>query len=96
MEKIKSACIKYRLISDPDTDRFVTGYSHGSCIDWFSAADIYPPSRINEYEVAGFMTTEGRFVDRIEAYKIAEAAGQLIKPNSLGSLHSYEVKYSDI
>lgn len=77
MERIKSACIKYQLKSDPGTDRYVEGSSHADCISWFSAADLYIRERIPEKEVQGFMTTEGRFIDRIEAYRIAEEAGQL-------------------
>lgn len=77
MERIKSACIKYQLKSDQGTDRYVEGASHADCISWFSAADLYIRDRVPEKEVQGFMTTEGRFIDRIEAYRIANEAGQL-------------------
>lgn len=40
----------------------------------------------------GFITTDGRFVDRHEAYEIAECAGQLIpKPHQPGRLFSEDV-----
>lgn len=77
MERIKSACIKFQLKSDPGVDRYIEGASHADCISWFSAADIYMRDRIPEEEAQGFMTTEGRFVDRSEAYMIAKEAGQL-------------------
>lgn len=33
----------------------------------------------------GFMTSEGRFVDRVEARRIAEAAGQLLRSKLPGN-----------
>lgn len=77
MEKISCACIKFRLKSDPLTDRYIEGNSHADCISWFSFADIPARDRSTDEEVQGFMTTSGRFVDRSEAYEIAKAAGQL-------------------
>ena len=95
MEKIKSACIKYRLVSDPEKDRFITAHDHSYCRDWFSCAEIYENKRILEHETEGFMTTTGRFVDRNETYQIAKTAGQLRVTNTFESLRSYEVNYSN-
>lgn len=41
----------------------------------------------------GFMTSAGRFVDRREAYKIADAAGQIIRHSSSipGTLYSEDL-----
>lgn len=42
--------------------------------------------------VQGFVTSEGRFVDRHEAYEIAERARQLIpRPHVVGKLFSEDV-----
>ena len=91
MEKIKSAAIKYRLASEPNDDKIVYGYDHTYCNSWFMLAEIYPDQRISEVE--GFLTTYDRFVDRHEAYTIAENAGQLKVPNLSNILKSYNVNY---
>lgn len=75
--KIKAAAIRYRLKSDPETDKVVWGYNHSYCYDWLSAADIYSFMRIPEHEEEGFLTDTGEFVDRYRAYEIAKEAGQL-------------------
>ena len=80
--KIKAAAIRYRLVSEPDTDRVVWGYSHTYCRDWFMCAEIYPNMRLPEYEEEGFLTDSGEFVDRMRAYEIAKEAGQLLCENA--------------
>lgn len=92
MEKIKSAAINYRLVSDPNTDKIVYGHDHTYCRSWFILAEIYPDQRISEVE--GFLTTTGRFVDRHEAYDIAKNAGQLKISDPYNILKSYNVDYA--
>ena len=93
MEKIKSAAIKYQLRSNPGEDLFVTGPNHGYCISCFSAMDLLVTQRIPESEVQGFITSEGRFVDRSEAYQIAKESGQLIRECDRKQLDSYNVNF---
>ena len=94
MERIKSAAIKYRLVNDPESDKIVEAFDHTYCRSWFMHAEIYPNQRILEVEEEGFVTDSGRFVNRIDAYNIAEAAGQLISTDMNRVLHSYQVEYS--
>ena len=93
MGKIRNAAIKYRLIEEPETDKIVEAFDHTYCRDWFMAAEIYPTKRVLDVEEEGFITDTGRFVNRHEAYEIAEAAGQLISTDMYRVLHSYQVKY---
>lgn len=76
MEKIKAAAIKYKRLDNGKED-VVYGSSHASCISCFSIMDLYENMRDMNFEQQGFLTTEGRFVSRKEAYDIAEKAGQL-------------------
>ena len=63
---IVKAAIKYK-------DKIYTGFDHGECF-------IQMPSghKGSEDVEQGFITDDGRFVDRKEAMKIARNAGQLI------------------
>lgn len=72
------------------TEGFVIcGRRHHNCIAIF--AQLYKFFENNGYdeesmiihktEIQGFITTENRFVDRKEAYKIAYNANQIIGPN---------------
>lgn len=92
MEMIRSACIKYRVRENPYQDLFVEGPNHSACLDWFGCVGLY--HRVENAEEQGFMTTEGRFVDRRTAYKIAWRAGQLISENGDRILQSYNVRYA--
>lgn len=74
--KIAAAAIRYRLKTDPNTERYVQGANHAQCIEFFSFAEIYQRDRVDGDE-SGFMTDAGDFVDRRTAYEIAEKAGQL-------------------
>ena len=76
MEKIKSAAIKYRKNGSKEFE-YATGYSHSACIDYFSCIGLRSIDRDMGVEVQGFMTTEDRFVNRVEALKIAINANQL-------------------
>lgn len=53
--------------------------------------------RINVTETLGFMTSTGRFVDRVEARKVAEAAGQILaeKRNGIPFKRIHNELYSE-
>lgn len=91
--RIVAAAIKYRLKSDPTTERYVQGPNHAYCIEWFSCADIPQRDRVDGDE-QGFMTDAGDFVDRRAAYDIAEKAGQLRSPRADRTLYSEFVDYT--
>ena len=62
----------------------------------FRHHDIVLEARLNPLafvgSVQGFVTTEGRFVDRIEAYGITKAAGQLFRETETpGMLYSEDL-----
>ena len=85
MEKILTSCVKYKRKSDPSKDWFAVAPDHAGCYDVLSFLEIY--DRYNEVE--GFQTTEGRFVDRHEAYIIAKNARQLVREDPSEILKSY-------
>lgn len=64
MTKIKCAAIYHLGV-------VVTGKHHGECMRKL------PKDRIKSYDVQGFLTSNGDFVDRVEGFGIAYAAGQL-------------------
>lgn len=78
VEKIKSAAIKYRKNGDTEF-KYATGMSHSQCINYFSCIELRSNMRDMDAEVQGFMTSEDRFVDRVEALAIAKKAGQVSK-----------------
>jgi hypothetical protein len=88
MEAIKSAAIKIK------TGEIFLGSSHLFAVvelertypDWVSLG-LKPES--------GFMTTSGRFVDRIEAERIAEAASQIDPKRRLERKSNVEVKLEE-
>lgn len=90
--KIVAAAIRYRLKSDPHTERYVQGNNHAQCIEQFSLAGIYQRDRIPSDE-SGFMTDAGDFVDRTTAYEIAERQGQLKSVREDRVLYSEFVNY---
>lgn len=89
MEKILTACIRYKRKSNPNKYWYAVGPSHDSCYAVFSCLEIY--DRYDEVE--GFQTAEGIFVDRHEAYRIAKNAGQLIREDPNEILKSYNINY---
>lgn len=88
MEKILTPCVKYKRKSDPNKDWFAVAPDHAGCYNVLSFLEIY--DRYDEVE--GFQTTEGRFVDRREAYQLAKNAGQLINEDPNKVLKSYNIK----
>ena len=89
MDKIANACIRYKRKSDPDKYWYSVHPNHSGCYHIFSMLEIY--DRYDEKE--GFVTEDGRFVDRHEAYLIAKNAGQLINEDPNEILKSYNVRY---
>ena len=89
MERIASACIRYKRKSDPDKYWYAVHTNHANCYHISSFLEIY--DRYDEAE--GFQTEDGRFVDRREAYQIAKNAGQLINEDPSEILKSYNVRY---
>ena len=81
-EKIAWAAIRY-----PDGE-IVENINHDSCVDTaVGSGRMYN----DEYET-GFLTTEGRFVDRRKAFDIAKASDSLRDPTQEPHrLLSYEV-----
>lgn len=65
------------------------GLRHADCMvivrAWWDALDPAAAARVTAASnrghrgVQGFLTTSGRFVDRMEAYKIANAQGQIVR-----------------
>lgn len=93
MERIKCAAIRWCYANESSADSIVTGANHAQCIEWFGMADIYRNQRNLDVEEQGFLTTADRFVDRKEAYMIAEAAGQLNSTRSDRILYSEYCNY---
>ncbi len=91
--KIKSAAIQYQLKAEPGIAHIVTGYFHSYCLEALSCMDLYPNLRIAECEKEGYITDTGDFINRKEAYLIAEKAGQIKNKNEAGILYSYNVNY---
>lgn len=93
MEKIRCAAIRWCYADESSADSVVTGANHAQCIAWFGLSDIYRNQRNLDLEEQGFLTTTDRFVDRKEAYMIAEAAGQLNSTRSDRILYSEYCNY---
>lgn len=61
----------------------VCGLRHCNCIAILS--EMFPDRRYIKNHVQGFLTSKNRFVDRIEGWKIALAAGQVLPEDLIGS-----------
>lgn len=84
-EYILCAAIKIDVDNEPIV---ISGYRHGDCFNIIHK--LYPNKYINQDE-QGFLTSSGRFVDRIEAKKIAKQADQLIRDSAFSSLISEDI-----
>lgn len=72
MENIRCAAIMYN-------DIIICGYRHGNCYE--TLKKLLPHLSEDELptrEQQGFLTSENRYVDRKEAWKIAKANDQII------------------
>ena len=76
MEKIRAAAIKYKK-KEEDRIRYVGGGCYADCLRAFFYMELYCTMRDMSAEKSGFLTTEGRFVDQVEAKQIAVNAGQI-------------------
>ena len=92
---LKSPAIQFRL--PPENDyHIIKEYSHQACYDYIREAyEIYAQIFPDTYDVTeGYILTNGSFVDRITAMKIAEDTG-VLKPMYYGMqcLESYMIKH---
>ena len=75
VEKIDSAAILYH-------GEIFQGANHGEALD--KVIEKYPDAQKADDSGHGFVTSEGRFVDREEALNISDAAGQTETDRSSG------------
>jgi hypothetical protein len=100
-ERIICAAIHYqddkpheRQASNIKTGLVIAGLRHGNC--FITLEELVPDPDSSKLK-AGFITSEDRFVDRKEAYKIAFNAEQIInqytrvEPNEYTRLHSEDI-----
>lgn len=88
-ECIVRAAIQYYKKGD-DKPRTIFGFSHAECIQAFNCVNLYQTDRQMDKELQGFLTNEGRFVDRKEALEIAKTNHQLKYDN-----YPYDELYSE-
>jgi len=90
MKKIICAAVRI-----DETDKIFLGHRHCHCNDAANGELSWSMNRqeISKLETTeGFMTSENRFVDRKEAWKIAEAAGQIKQQSGgHGTLYSEDL-----
>lgn len=84
-EYILCAAIK---ITINDETIIISGYRHGDC---FNIVHKLCPNKYINQDEQGFLTSSGRFVDRIEAKKIAKQANQLIRDSIFSKLISEDI-----
>lgn len=97
IEKIRAAAIRCTLTTNGEyIPIMVCGMNHAEC--FAVAHEMYGTDffqRDKVYDIQGFVTTTGRFVNRREAMKIACNAGQLKFPNSTKyELDSYDINFA--
>lgn len=85
MEHILCAAVKTNV---NDETIIISGYRHGDCFNIIHK--LCPNKYINQDE-QGFLTSSGRFVDRIEAKIIAKKANQLIRESVFSELVSEDI-----
>lgn len=94
MVYIKSPAIEFRL--PPENDLIVVeGYCHQACYDYIREAyEIYALTSPEKYDVTeGFTLTDGSFVDRFEAMKVAKATDAVVDMyKDEDMLFSYKIK----
>ena len=80
---VKDPNIECRTARNIEKGEVVTGYRHGNCyaiisrLYDFDKEKGYPKYYLHWEKVQGFLTSEGTFVDRKEAAKIAFQAKQI-------------------
>jgi len=102
MKRIYSAAIWYKDL--PTAQYMPTNIEHGIVVEGHRHADIIrtvlnltgkrsvsnAPDGVGE-TVQGFVTNDNEFVNRVEAMKIARAAGQLIAETNFNKLYSEDI-----
>lgn len=84
-EYILCAAVKINVNSET---LVISGYRHGDCFNIIKKLCLIKCiAQIDE----GFLTSSGRFVDRIEAKKIAKQANQLIRDSVFSKLISEDI-----
>lgn len=67
-------------IHQPTKSGFVVcGYRHANIISSLHVLAPLQNAAMRRMSTQGFLTSKGRFVDRVEALEIAKAAGQLLR-----------------
>lgn len=94
---IRSACVRYKKLGTTESYQYMEGHSHTICYDVLVLLDIYARVSPEKYDVTeGFMCIDNRFVDRIEAMKIAKKYNLLkdsYRDTDSPNLYSYMVNY---
>lgn len=92
---IKMAAIRLSTPKHPDPI-LIIGPNHGYCYEsiGFECEANEITDRINANTEEGFVDITGRFLNREDAYNVAEENGQLISEVTCRSLQSYNVKYA--
>lgn len=85
MERILCAAVK-TVVNDETI--IISGYRHGDC---FNIVHKLCPNKYINQDEQGFLTSSGRFVDRLEAKKIAKQANQLIRDSIFSKLISEDI-----
>jgi len=90
MEKIICAAIQI-----VDTGKVFYGHRHDQCLNSLNSELSWTMNRqeISKVEkIQGFVTSEGRFVDRKEAWIIAEKSNQIVRQSGgKGTLYSEDL-----
>lgn len=84
-EYILCAAVKTVVI---DETIIISGYRHGDCFN--IVQKLCPIKYISQMD-QGFITSSGRFVDRVEAKQIAVKANQLIRESVFSKLVSEDI-----
>jgi hypothetical protein len=91
MSKEKIICAAIKL----ETGEIFYGHRHNNCIEAINSQLSWDLSRSQIKKIEkeqGFVTSDGRFVDRQQAWKIAESAGQIIRQSGgKGTLYSEDI-----
>ncbi len=76
-----------------ETGVVVCGLRHHAILIPVSLLVVSTKEGFTLYKVQGFLTNRGRFVNRYEAYEVAERAGQLVgkKPHKVRKLYSEDL-----
>lgn len=83
--KEKIICAAIKIV---DTGKVFNGHRHNHCIEAMNGELSWTLNRqqiSSLAKVQGFVTSEGRFVDRKEGWKIAFDAGQIIYQKAMDS-----------